>query len=95
MFMHTGRRVVIDDIYTARHAEMDHRATVACVDQQILGPPTDGGHCLTGEFVFDVGADRPTQASFANNNVVDALADEIRLDAAAAGFDFGKLRHAA
>jgi hypothetical protein len=39
--------------------------------------------------IVDVLADRPAQASLANDNIANLLTDEKRLDTATAGFDFG------
>jgi hypothetical protein len=95
MIMHAGRRVTINDSDIARHAEMDYRGAVSCIYEQIFCASANRGYGLAGKVSVNVGADWPAQSTFANNEFVDTLANKIWLDATAAGFDFGELRHTA
>src|SRR5690606_31547013 len=60
---------------------------------QVLGAPLDRLDTLAGQAHVQVFRNRPAQAPLTHDHTADTLADEMRLDTAASGFDFGKFRH--
>lgn len=94
MIVDSGRSVVIDDHYTAGHAQVQNRRAVARVDEQVLGAPRDRGDDLPGQVSIDVVCDGPAQATLANNDACDPGTDDVRLYTATAGFHFRQFRHA-
>ena len=84
-----GRRVVIDDEHAARHAEVNNCRAVIRADQQVLGAPPDRVDAPAAQPALDTARNGPAQAPVAHDDVRDARIDNPRLDAAAAGLDFG------
>ncbi len=56
--------------------------------QQVLAAPSDFEDASSRE-ACDLLADRPAQTRFAQDHALQALTEQVRLDAATRGFDFG------
>ncbi len=72
---------------------MDDQCAGFGLDQQVLGAPLDGLDALTGQAHIEVFRNRPAQAPVAHQHAVDALTDQVRLDATTGSFDFWEFRH--
>jgi hypothetical protein len=57
--------------------------------QQVLGAPPGAANGAAIDLVDSLHVHGPAQARFVHLQPVDAPADDMRLDAAARGFDFG------
>ncbi|MNP50104.1 hypothetical protein D3C76_1443470 [compost metagenome] len=66
---------------------MHDNPAVVQLDQQILGTALYAAHRPIAQRQ-DLLGDRPTQASVTHHRVLDVVANKIRLDTTAAGFDF-------
>ncbi len=86
-------RCRIHQTQAAGHAEMDDQRAALGADQQVLGAPLDGLDALAGQTHVEIFRNRPAQAPVTHQHAADALADQMRLDATAGGFDFGKFGH--
>ena len=89
VIVHARRRIVFDDTDAPGHAEVQDGGAVGRVDQQVFGATFDGRHGLPRQMAVDILADGPPQAALADSHVGNSLTDDMRLDAAATGFDFG------
>src|SRR5690606_19341475 len=87
------RKLAIHQPQAAGHAQMRDQRTRLRLDQQVLGAPLDRLDTLAGQAHVQVFRNRPAQAPLTHDHTADTLADEMRLDTAAGGFDFGKFRH--
>jgi len=76
--MNAGRRIVLNNKHATRHAQVNNCSAVARVDEQVLGATLDGFDCSIAKLCFHVVTDRPAQATLANNDIDDALSDEVR-----------------
>lgn len=83
-------------LQASRHAEMDDPGEVTFeVDEQKLAPPAEPAHRSPPEAVGKISLPRliTEHAGAAGFSTDDARSCQVRLQAAACGFDLGKLRH--
>jgi hypothetical protein len=85
------RRAVRDDTKAAGHAEMNEDRTVVYDQSEIFCASRDVRDPRTSQTFRQ--ANWPTQSLVANDPAGNPASDQVRLDAAPGGFDFGKLRH--
>ena len=82
------------DGHTPRHAEMgDQHHAVVELDQNVLGAPFDGGDPAPGEALGKGFGEGHAEIGAALLDPDEGAAHQMGREAAADGFDFGKLGH--
>ena len=87
-----ARGIRVDDAQAARHAEVHDQRAVLKPDQDVLG----ASFYMLDPLSLQVLERRygPAQAVLVDDRLGDASPDDMRLYAAAGGFDLGQFRHA-
>ena len=94
MVMHRLGGVLVAGSDPPRHAEMQQQeAGLVELDQDVLAAPRQPADQRPGEPLGQHRRERPTQIRAAQFGAHDAPAGHAQRQAAADGFDFGKLRH--
>jgi hypothetical protein len=80
--------------HRAGHAQVANQGAVAKPKQQVLGASVNGAQASAFQQAGQVVWHGPTQSCVEDLNLANTLADQVRFQAAAGGFDLGEFRHA-
>ena len=88
-----GCRVGIEHAQAAGHAEMEQGASCLRMHQQIFRAALNGFDALAGQRGDQEYRDRPAQFRLADDELRDALTEQMWRDATAGRFNFGQFGH--
>ena len=86
MIVFFSRQLFAQDAQAPRHPKMDDDPAVRQLQKQVFGAATHAENRNVAQAI-DLFGNRPAQPSVAHDGVQNGCANQVRLDAAAAGFN--------